>query len=432
MFASYRRILSLPGALAFTLYGLLARLAMSMSGVSVVAMVAERRGSYALAGAVSAAGLATVAVVMPLLGRLVDRYGQARVAVPATLTASVPLAGLLVCVRLGAPTWTLFVCWAAASTVPNVGGMVRARWTHLLRDDAAGRHLANSLEQALDELCFMTGPVLAVLLCGSLLPEAGLIGAGLLCASGMFLLASRRDTEPPLSGSGGTPDATAPGRTADAHPARSGAPARGRRGLWALLPVFLCTGVVFGALEVTTLACADAGGHRAWAGLLLGLVAAGSCVSGLAFGLLRPRRPARTRLLVGLAAMTGLLLPLPLAGSAGGSPALLALALFAAGSATAPTMISGMTLVQEAVPAHRLNQGMAAAVSAILIGISAGSALGGLVAGQGDPASGYLVLVGAAAAALLVAAAGLRVLRGAGPGTPDGRDLREPSVGAAR
>ncbi|GJF29696.1 MFS transporter [Kitasatospora sp. NE20-6] len=425
MFASYRRILALPGALAFTLCGLLARLSMSMGGVSAVALIAERRGSYALAGGVSAAGLATVAVTMPLLGRLVDRHGQARVAVPTTLTAAVPFAGLLVCVRLGAPSWTLFVCWAAACTVPSAGGMVRARWTHLLRGDDAGMHLANSLEQALDELCFMTGPVLAVLLCGSLFPEAGLIASGLLCVSGMLLLASCRDTEPPLSGPGG-----APGGTADPYPA--GAAARGRRGLWALLPVFLCTCVVFGALEVTTLASADAGGHRAWAGLLLGLVAAGSCVSGLAFGLLRPRRPARTRLLVGLAAMTGLLLPLPLAGSAGAGPALLALALFAAGSATAPTMISGMTLVQEAVPAHRLNQGMAAAVSAILIGVSAGSALGGLVAGRGDPAAGYLVPVGAAATALLVAAGGSRVLRGTGPGAPDGRETREPAVGAAR
>lgn len=115
MFASYRRVLAAPGALAFTLTGLLGRLALSMTGVSTVAMIAARRDSYALAGTVSAAGLVTAAVGLPLVGRLVDRYGQARATVPAVLGCAVPLAGLLLCVHLGAPDWTLYVCWAACS-----------------------------------------------------------------------------------------------------------------------------------------------------------------------------------------------------------------------------------------------------------------------------------------------------------------------------
>lgn len=402
MFASYRRLFALPGALAFTAAGLSARLSMSMSGVSLIVLVAERRGSYALAGAVSAAGLIAVAVGMPLLGRLVDRYGQARVAVPAVLVSAVPLTGLLLCTRGGAPTWTLFVCWTAACVVPNVGGMVRARWAHLLAGDDAGRHLANSFEQALDELCFTAGPVLGALLCGSLFPEAGLMASGLLCGAGVLALACLRGTEPPPAppqpaGRGGTRGPDGPGRPG--------------RGLWALLPVFLATGVVFGSVDVTTLAYATADGRHAWTGLLLGLMAAGSGVSGLAFGLVRPRGTAASRLLAGLVAMTGLLLLLPAAGLSGAGSAVLAVALFTAGSATAPTMISGMALAQELSPPGRLNQAMAAAVSAIMVGVSAGSALGGVIAQRAGPGTGYLVPAGAAATALLVAAAGRRRLQ---------------------
>lgn len=46
----YVRLLSTPGALAFTLGNLLARLPMGMFSVSAVIMIAGARGSYALAG----------------------------------------------------------------------------------------------------------------------------------------------------------------------------------------------------------------------------------------------------------------------------------------------------------------------------------------------------------------------------------------------
>src|SRR6478735_1776530 len=84
----YLRLLATPGARAFTAGNLIARLPMGMFSVSAVIMIAGSRGSYALAGAVTATGLAATAVVAPWTARLVDRYGQARVAVPATAIAA--------------------------------------------------------------------------------------------------------------------------------------------------------------------------------------------------------------------------------------------------------------------------------------------------------------------------------------------------------
>ncbi|MBV2154677.1 MFS transporter [Kitasatospora sp. SUK 42] len=405
LFASYRRLFTTPGAAAFTLTGLLGRLALSMNGVSLVVLLAERRGSYALAGTVSAAGLVTGAIGMPLLGRLVDRHGQARVAVPAALYNAVPLTLLLLCVRLGAPDWTLYACWAAGAAAPNLGGMARSRWAHLYRDDPAARHLANSFEQALDELCFMAGPVLAMLLCTTLAPEAGLLTAGALGTAGALLFAAQRRTEPPLP-------VRAEGERAEGERAH-GSPLR-VPGLRVLVLTFLATGVVFGATEITTVAYADALGHKPAAGLLLGLVAAGSCVAGLLFGLLTPRRAPGTRFLLGAAAMAGVLL-LPLAAGLGGVGLVpLGAVLFAAGTATAPTMVTGMTLVQELLPQRQFNEGMAVAVSGIVVGISAGAALAGTVAEHAAPGTGYVLPAGAAALALLVALAGRRHLLAAG------------------
>ncbi|MFD9689896.1 MFS transporter [Kitasatospora sp. NPDC059088] len=401
LLASYRRLFAAPGATAFTLAGLLGRIALSMNGVSLVVLLAERRGSYALAGTVSAAGLATGAIGMPLLGRLVDRYGQSRVTVPAALYNAVPLAALLLCVRLGAPDWTLYACWAACAAAPNLGGMARSRWAHLHRDDPAARHLANSLEQALDELCFMAGPVLAMVLCTTIAPEAGLLTAGTVGTAGALLFAAQRGTEPPLP---------APAPTGERH----GSPLR-VPGLRVLALTFLATGTVFGATEITTVAYADALGHKAAAGPLLALVAGGSCLAGLLFGLLTPRRAPGARFLLGVAAMAAVLL-LPLAAGLGGAgPVALGAALFAAGTATAPTMVTGMTLVQELLPQRQFNEGMAVAVSGIVVGISAGAALAGTLAERAAPGTGYVLPAGAAALALLIASAGRRHLRASGP-----------------
>ncbi|MGW1629518.1 MFS transporter [Streptomyces anthocyanicus] len=380
----YRRLLSTPGARAFTIGNLTARLPMGMFSVSAVVMIAGTRGSYALAGAVTATGLAATALVAPWTARLVDRYGQARVAVPATLFAALGSVALLLCVRHGAPAWTLFAAYAATATTPNTGGMARARWAHLLEGDADALHTANSFEQATDELCYMFGPVLAAFLCTALFPEAGTLVGVVLLVTGMLLFTAQRATEPPARP---RPTAKVPFR----------AP-----GIPSLLMVCLAMGGVFGAMEVVTIAFADAQGHRAAAGLVLALQAAGSCAAGLLYGAIRPAGPPEHRLPWCVAAMTALLtLPL-LAASLGGSLPLLALTLLIGGMATAPTMVTTMTLVQHRTPEGRLNEGMTLAVTGLLGGIACGSAAGGWTVEHVSPTAAYGIPVTAAATALLL------------------------------
>ncbi|MCX4915046.1 MFS transporter [Streptomyces sp. NBC_00687] len=395
----YRRLFARPGTRAFTLGNLVARLPMGMFGVSAVVMIASARGSYALAGAVTATGLVATAVVAPWTARLVDRHGQARVAVPATACALLGGIGLVLCVRFGAPDWTLFAAYAATATAPNTGGMSRARWAHLLADDPAALHTANSFEQAADELCFMLGPVLAALLSGTLFPEAGMLVASVLLMTGVLLFAAQRSTEPPLRP-----------RTVSRSPVRA-------PGMPPLLFTFLATGAVFGAMEVVTIAFADERGHRSAAGAVLALQAAGSCGAGLLYGSVgvvggAPASLAERGFARCVAAMA-VLLTLPLfAVVLTGSLPLLAGALLVAGMATAPTMVTGMTLVQRRTPEGRLNEGMTLAVTGLLGGMAAGSAAGGWVVEHVSPEAGYGVPVLAATLAFTVAARGVR------PGAP--------------
>ncbi|MEV5338563.1 MFS transporter [Streptomyces sp. NPDC052676] len=379
----YRDLFARPGAKAFTAGNLIARLPMGMFSVSAVVMIAGARGSYALAGAVTATGLAATALVAPWTARLVDRYGQARIAVPATLLAALGSLALVLCVRHDAPDWTLFAAYAATATTPNIGGMSRARWAHLLDGDPAALHTANAFEQAADELCFMLGPVVAAFLCGTLFPEAGTLVAVVLLLAGVLLFAAARSTEPPPGGASvrGTSPIRAPG-------------------IPPLLAVCVAVGTVFGAMEVVTLAFADARGQQAAAGVVLGLQAAGSCAAGLVYGRFRPSGPAEVRYVRCIAAMAALLtLPL-LAAALTGSLLVLAGALLIAGMATAPTMVTGMALVQRRTPEGRLNEGMTLAVTGLLGGIACGSALGGWTAEHVSATAGYGVPVAAAVTAL--------------------------------
>ena len=100
-----------------------------------------------------------------------------------------------------------------------------------------------------------------------------------------------------------------------------------------------------------------------------------------------------------------LLMWLPLlAASLTGSLVVLAGALLVAGMATAPAMVTSMTLVQHRTPEGRLNEGMTLAVTGLLGGIACGAAAGGWVVEHVSATAGYGVPAAAAATALLISA----------------------------
>ena len=82
MLSAYAPLFRVPGATRFIAGTALSRTGGAMFGVAIIVMLSERRGSFGLAGAVSAVGLLVLAIAGPVIGRLVDKHGQRRVALP--------------------------------------------------------------------------------------------------------------------------------------------------------------------------------------------------------------------------------------------------------------------------------------------------------------------------------------------------------------
>ncbi|GAA4867173.1 MFS transporter [Kitasatospora terrestris] len=398
MLSSYRQIFAAPGTLAFSASGLVARLPISMTGIGIVTMLAQTRGSFGLGGALSAVLAVSAAVLGPRVSWMVDRYGQRRVALPAMALTIASASALLASARLGAPDWTLFLFAVGMGAMPSTGSMVRARWANLYSSQPPRLHTAYSFEAVVDELCFIVGPILAVWLATAFFPEAGLALAGVFLLVGVVLFTAQRSTEPPVHPS--------------AH--HSGESAIRSAGLQVLVATFVAVGAIFGSVEVVTVAFAKAQGDTASSGPVLAVYAAGSCLAGAVFGTLRLTGSMAVRFLVGVTAMAASMVPLVIAARMHGTGGLVAVgvALFVAGLAISPTLITAMALVERLVPAAKLTEGMTWTTTGLALGVALGSSAGGLVVDAAGARAGYWVALGAALFGALVAYAGLPRLRG--------------------
>ncbi|MGW1598475.1 MFS transporter [Streptomyces sp. NPDC002343] len=386
----YRALFAAPGTKAFSAAGFLGRMPLSMMGIGVVTMVSQVTGRYGLAGALSATLALSAAAVGPRVSRLVDRHGQRRVLRPATLVALTAAAGLLCAVRFRWPDWVLFVCAAGTGSVPSLGAMIRSRWAALYRGTPQ-LHTAYSFESVVDEVCFIFGPIISIGLSTTWFPEAGPLLAACFLVAGVFWLTAQRATEP------------AP------HPREShdGGSALRSVGLRVLVATFVATGSIFGAVDVVTVAFADERGHKGAASVVLALYAAGSCVAGAVFGLLRFGGAPERRWLLGVAAMAVSMIPLLLVGNL----PLLAVALFVAGLSIAPTMITTMSLIEEHVPRARLTEGMTWVSTGLAVGVALGSSAAGWAIDAAGARAGYGVPAVSGAVAVVVGFLGYRRLR---------------------
>src|SRR6478735_958360 len=137
MLTSYRRILAKPGALRFSMTGLVARLPISMIGLGIVLLVSAATGSYGVAGAISAAYMFANAGFSILQGRLLDRLGQGKVLAVASIGFGLAISLLAVSVQAGWPVgWTYVLAAVGGALLPQVGSSVRTRWSHVLEQPA--------------------------------------------------------------------------------------------------------------------------------------------------------------------------------------------------------------------------------------------------------------------------------------------------------
>ena len=193
----YRELFAAPGTTGFALAGLLARLPLPMTGIGLITLLAQVRGSYALAGAVAATFVLTYALLSPQVSRLVDRHGQRRVVPMATGVSVIGLLMLLAASWWEAPAAVLFLGALLAGAMPSMSATVRARWTAIYRGQSR-LQTAYALETVFDEVTFIVGPPLSIGLAVSLFPQAGVLAATVLLPIGALALIAQRRTEPPI------------------------------------------------------------------------------------------------------------------------------------------------------------------------------------------------------------------------------------------
>jgi len=385
---SYVAILRTPHARPLVLASLVGRLSSGMGPLALVLFVQDATGSFANAGAASAATALANGLLAPVRGRLVDRYGQRRCLPPLALSFAAALAGVVAVARPGpvGVTATVALAAVAGATVPPLSASMRVLWVSLV---GRGPELqtAYALDAVLEEVLFVVGPLLAGALVAGVDPAAGLLGA-----AGLALLGTVGFVVSPVS---------AAWSGSQAGPA-SWAGSMASRGMRTLALSLAGVGAAIGIWDIGVVAAARQEGATEAAGVLLAVWATASAVGGLWYGGRTWRGATGKRFLVLLALLALACAPMAAA------PSLVALGAVIAvvGLITAPLESSAFVLAAELAPPGTLTESATWVTTAMNVTAAAGIALAGALVDRAGVSSALVIAWGCTAAALLAALAG--------------------------
>jgi MFS family permease len=360
MLKTYRAVFREPGTAAFCAAGFIMRLPIAIYPIGMVLLISTRTGHYGFAGLLSGAYVVANGVGNPVLARLVDRYGQSRVLLPASALHVAGIAAACVLAVLHSPQWTLLApTMVAGFGLLGVGSLTRARWSFVL----AGRPeltTAYSLESTLDEVIFTVGPLIATVVATQVSAVLGLLVGAALVTIGAVWLQPQRATEP------------AP------HPA--GSPrhrsAVRYRGMVLMTLAAVGMGAVFASAEVTMIAFCGQHNRTGASGAVVACLAFGSGVAGFLYGARTWRASVRRRFRV----QTVVFAVLPWLFLAAVNVPVLAVCAFVVGLGIAPLLITSFGLIAEIVPSRALTEGMAWLTTGLSLGYGAASAAVGRIA----------------------------------------------------
>lgn len=382
--SQYQHVLRQPGAARSLAPTLIARIPDAIAATAIVVLVRSVTGSYSTAGlSAGMFGIGT-AVSAPLTGRGLDRLGQRRV-LPLLAGA---FAAALVAVALGSShlgAGQLAALAAAAGlTRPPVEAALRAVWPRLV--PRADIDAAYALDSTVQELIWIGGPLLLAVLLATGKPQLPLLACAAASIAGTVVYVMNLPAAPVDK------DAT------------KGAPSPLRQpGLRVLLVSAACYGIAVGILNLALVAFAAAHGAVAWAGILVAVWGAGSLAGGLAYGSRDWHSPVEGRAMACLALFAATLMVLAAA------PGLLALALLMIplGVPLSPWLGSLSASVQRAVPAAGSTEAFAWIFAVITVGMSAGSASGGVIIQSAGAQAAFLTAGGIGLAGAALGALGL-------------------------
>ena len=370
---AFRTVLALPRVRPVAAASLVARLPKGMVPLATVLLLHQVTGSYAIAGITAALVAVGDAASTPVQGRLVDRLGRGWVLIPAAAVHVASVGAVLVLTRDGAPAGAVAACACVAGIgMPPVSGSIKAVWPQMAGED----HLpaAYRVESLLQQVVFLSGPLLVAVLTVASGPAAALACSATLVAIGTvsFVAAAAR---------------TAPAR---------GIGNQRVHGAWRVptVQILVCStllqSLTFGALPVGLAAVTAAAGLSNLAGVLLATLTIGGVIG--TFGpMAMPGKRRYVRLVAGFAAALVPVAALSAEPSAGGLIAIGAV-LTVAGLFVTPMAAASYVLIEKATtPAHR-TEAFAWLSAAQATGNAAGAALAGILTGSAGPAIALVTL----------------------------------------
>lgn len=374
--SAFRSVLALPRVGPLAASSLLARLPKGMMPLTLVLLISRQTGSYALAGTVTALFSLGDALTAPWQGRLVDRFGYARVLSPIAI---LHVAATLGMIATGSATVLCLLAVAAGLGVPPISGAVKARLAELVPDDRMPAAFA--MEALLQQSFFLVGPLLATGLISLTTPAVTAVAAATLVAVGTLGFVA------------------AAGRVRRSRQHR-----RGRGALRIVAVRVLCTttllqSLTYGVLPIALVAAATRAGAPAAAGIVQATLTFGGVIGSL-FHRRAAYLPLLTRFaccLVPLSLFAGLASPAGLVG--------LAVTLAGTGLLATPLATSAYLLIQQVTPAECRTEAFAWQSTGLAIGTAVGASAGGALADRGGPVLAFAlppIAVGLATAVVVV------------------------------
>ena len=391
----YRQLLSTHDVRRLVVWGVLGRLPMGMMALALVLLVRSLGGTYGEAGLVSAANSAAAALTAPIGGRLIDRYPPRRVLLAYGIAHPLSLAVLLVCALVDAPIGALVAAaFLSGACFPPIGSTVRTIWPRVT-DGPRQLSTAFGLEATVQELIFVSGPLIVGVVVAAFSAEAAIVATAVLSGVGVVGFA----LHPALRAR--RVHANRPPR----HPLAALRPV----GVRLVLAFSVGFGLAFGAVEVALPAFAEDHGGRSLGAVALSAWSAGSLFGGLLAGGHAPENGVRRlRILSGLFAVA-LFVPL-----AADSMVTMSVLMFLAGMPIAPSFAITYGIIEHTAIPGTQAEVFGWASTAIVTGLAFGAAVGGhLITHVSVDASFLLAVAGSAVAA----AVALGMPAGAAPAT---------------
>ncbi|MCI1834671.1 MAG: MFS transporter [Bifidobacterium tibiigranuli] len=430
LFGGYAELLHMPHTARFSIGSVLACMPFPMIGMTITIAVQHYYHNYALAGALAAIQAIAMAVVGPLLGKLVDKFGQRQVAIPTVIVWLIAAGAMISCITARAPQWMLFVIAPFMAAIPPWGAMSRSRWTHLLKGDRVRTDRAMSLSGVFDECMWVIGnPLASALAVVSGTLAFGVTGACVVIGALMFL--TELTTEPPsqttlAKQSGLTRRQYRQREAAKAEELRSGdskktqelcggdsaKPERVKQSIWGPGLIALCVtwfglGAFQSAASISIIAFATEQSMKQYTGLVFACFSISSLCGAIVYGAKNWITPLWKRFYFCLAVV-----------NIGIGTFLFARHLWVImiiyliiGVCQAPTWINGNQLLLHIVPPTRFTEGVAWIGAMNSIGGSVGSAIAGIFIDRSGSQGGFLVVTLLALLSLVLAFVGFRQIK---------------------